>query len=141
MIPPAFRSGLEETMTQPTGRFAIVLTTAGSEEQANTLAQELVERRLAACVNILPQVASVYRWKGKIWRDEEKLLVIKTLEENFAAVREAIRELHSYELPEALLLPIADADPGIAAWIRECLGPPQEEAADPEEERGDDILH
>ena len=111
-------------MSDSADRYAVVLTTAGSEEEGKTLAEALVERRLAACVNVVPRVASVYRWKGEINRDEECLLVIKTSERLFPAVREAIRELHSYELPEILMLPITNADPGILAWLGESLKDP-----------------
>ncbi len=116
-------------------KFAVVLTTAGSEEQAASLARELVERRLAACVNIATQVCSIYRWKGKVWQDEEKLLVIKTAEHLFPEVRAAIRELHTYELPEMILLPIAQADPEVEKWLASCLTPEtgeQEAAPDPD---------
>jgi len=113
-----------ESMPDDPDRYAVVLTTAGSEEEGKTLAEALVLRRLAACVNMLPHVASVYRWKGEISRDHEVLLVIKTSERLFPAVREAIRELHSYELPEILMLPITNADPGILAWLRESLADP-----------------
>ena len=111
-------------MSDSVDRYAVVLTTAGSEEQSKTLAEALVERRLAACVSVVPRVLSVYRWKGEISRDEECLLVIKTSERLFPTVREAIRELHSYELPEILMLPITNADPGILAWLRESLKDP-----------------
>jgi len=107
----------------PETRFAIVLTTAGSDEQATHLAQELVERRLAACVNIVSQVCSIYRWKGKVQRDEEKLLVVKTAAHLFPAVRDAIRELHSYELPEVVMLPMSDADPDYVEWLESSLAP------------------
>ena len=100
----------------------VVLTTVGSDEQARSIAEALVERRLAACVNILPAVRSVYRWKGKLWDDEELLLIIKTTTERFAALREAIGSLHSYELPEVLALPVADADPAVLAWLNAAVG-------------------
>jgi periplasmic divalent cation tolerance protein len=103
--------------------FVVIMTTAGSEEQATNLAQELVERRLAACVNIVAQVCSVYRWKGKVWQDEEKLLIIKTAAHLFPAVRDAIRELHTYELPECIMLPVQKADPEILEWLESCLAP------------------
>lgn len=105
----------------PEPQFVIVLTTAGSEEQASNLAQELVERRLAACVNIVSQVCSIYRFKGKVCRDEEKLLLVKTAAHLFPAVRAAIRELHSYELPEVVMLPLGGADPDILEWLASCL--------------------
>ena len=78
----------------------VVLTTVGTEEEANRVAEELVERRHAACVNIVPGVRSVYRWKGTVCRDSEFLLVVKTTSEEYDVLAEAIRELHSYELPE-----------------------------------------
>ena len=104
-------------------QFVVVMTTAGSEEQAANLAQELVERRLAACVNIVTQVCSIYRWKGKVWQDEEKLLIVKTAAHLFPAVRDAIRELHTYELPEVIMVPIDEPDPEILEWLESCLGP------------------
>lgn len=100
----------------------VVLTTVGSAEQAHSIAEALVEQRLAACVNILPSVRSIYRWKGKLWDDEELLLVIKTTTGMFQALREAIRSLHSYELPEVLALPVADADPAVLAWLNSAVG-------------------
>jgi periplasmic divalent cation tolerance protein len=99
----------------------VVLTTVGSEEQAHTIAEALVEQRLAACVNILPAIRSIYRWKGKLWDDEELLLVVKTTTDKFQALRAAIQELHSYELPEILALPVAHSDPAVLAWINSAL--------------------
>jgi len=98
-------------------RFQLVLTTAGSDEQAEMLARALVDRRLAGCVNILQGVCSVYRWKGKVNREAEKLLLIKTAERLLGEVKAAIRELHSYEVPEILVLPIGDGDPDYLAWL------------------------
>jgi len=107
----------------PDTKFAIVMTTAGSDEQASHLAQELVERRLAACVNIVSQVCSIYRWKGEVQRDDEKLLLVKTAAHLFPAVREAIRELHSYDLPEVVMLPLGEADPEYLEWLASSLAP------------------
>jgi periplasmic divalent cation tolerance protein len=95
----------------------VVLTTVGSEDQAVRIAEELVEGKLAACVNIKAGVRSIYHWKGKLWDDEEFLLLIKTTAAAFEAVRDRIRELHSYELPEILALPVAEGDPGALDWI------------------------
>jgi len=75
----------------------LVLTTAGSREEAEKIAQALVERRLAACVNLVGPIQSVYRWQGKVETATEHLLVIKTTAGLFDAVAKAIRELHSYE--------------------------------------------
>ena len=100
-----------------TEQFHLALTTAGSDEQAETLARALVERKLAACVNIVHGVCSVYRWKGDVTREEEHLLLIKTAERLLPEVRRAIRELHTYEVPEFVALPIGDGDPDYLAWL------------------------
>ncbi|HKS73304.1 MAG TPA: divalent-cation tolerance protein CutA [Terriglobales bacterium] len=97
----------------------IVLTTAGTKEDAHKIARGLVERRLAACVNIVPQVESVYRWQEKVEEATEWLLVIKTTAAAFARVREAIRELHSYEVPECICLSVEDGAEGYLGWIGE----------------------
>jgi periplasmic divalent cation tolerance protein len=97
----------------------IVLTTAGSQQEARKIANTLVERRLAACVNILPQIESVYRWKGEIDSAIEWLLIIKTRAEKFAAVRDAILELHSYEVPECIVLQIEDGSLPYLQWLDE----------------------
>lgn len=98
---------------------AIVLTTASSEDEAKKLAHALVERRLAACVNIVPQITSVYRWQDKVENASEWLLLIKTTHRAFSKVRDAIHELHSYEVPECVLLEIAEGSPQYLAWIAE----------------------
>ncbi len=95
----------------------LILTTVGSEEQGLTIAETLVERGHAACVNIIKRMRSIYRWKGEIWDDEEFLLIVKTREGLFEKVRDTIRELHSYELPEVLCVPVSQADRKVQAWI------------------------
>jgi periplasmic divalent cation tolerance protein len=112
----------------------VVVTTVGDEEEALTIGREMVARRHAACVNVLPGVRSVYRWKGKICRDGEYMLLIKTLAEEYDAVAGAIRELHSYELPEILSFPVDQVDERFLAWIRDCLDksvPTAEDEDDP----------
>jgi periplasmic divalent cation tolerance protein len=99
----------------------LVLTTVGTEQEANQLAEELLERRLGACVNIVSGVRSVYRWKGQICKDSEYLLVIKTEEGEYDAVAATIGELHSYELPEILALPVQQGSGGFLSWISECV--------------------
>jgi periplasmic divalent cation tolerance protein len=99
----------------------VVITTVGTEDQANLLARELVARRQAACVNILPGVRSVYRWQGKICQDGEWLLVIKTATQEFESVSATIRELHDYELPEILAFNVAHGDPRFLEWIGSSL--------------------
>jgi periplasmic divalent cation tolerance protein len=97
----------------------IVLTTAGSQEEARKIAHALVERRLAACVNIVPGIESVYRWQGKVESATEWLLVIKTQAAAFERVRDAVKELHSYDLPECVMLEIAAGSSEYLNWIAE----------------------
>lgn len=99
----------------------VVVTTVGTQEEANLLAEELVARRHSCCVNILPIQRSVYRWQGKICDDSEYLLIIKTLESEYAAVEQAIQELHSYDLPEILAFDIHRGEAGFLTWITTCL--------------------
>ncbi len=99
----------------------LVLTTCGSLEEARSIAQTLVERQLAACVNITPQVESVFRWHGEIETAAEWLLVIKTTAEAFDRLREALAELHSYELPECIEIAIEDGSAAYLEWIGESV--------------------
>jgi periplasmic divalent cation tolerance protein len=99
----------------------VVLTTAGSQEEARRIGSELVERRLAACVNIVPQIESIYRWQDKVESATEWLLIIKTADCVFSQVRDAIQQLHSYEVPECIMLEIADGSQTYLKWIRENL--------------------
>lgn len=95
----------------------LVVTTVGDEDHGNEIARELLIRRQAACVNILPGVKSVYRWKGKICRDSEFLLIIKTMDSEYDNVAATIHEIHDYELPEILAFTISKGDPGFLDWI------------------------
>ncbi len=95
----------------------IGLTTAGSAGEARKLAQALVEKRLAACVNIVPQVESVYRWQGKVETATEWLLIVKTTAGAFAAVRDTIQTLHSYDVPECVMLEVSDGEEKYLEWI------------------------
>jgi periplasmic divalent cation tolerance protein len=106
----------------------LVLTTVGSEEQGIQIAETLVEKGHAACVNIIKKIRSIYRWKGEIWDDEEYLLVIKTREGLFSTVQETIRSIHSYELPEVLCVPVAKADERVHAWILDATLVKEQEA-------------
>ena len=99
----------------------VVLTTAGSEAEAASIAGALVERRLAACVNVVPGVRSTYRWEGAVRTESEWLLLVKTERDRFDAVRSAIKELHSYELPEIVMIDIRDGDAGYLAWMAESV--------------------
>ena len=99
----------------------LVLTTAGSRDEARRIAEALVDRRLAACVNIVPGILSIYRWKEKREESDELLLVIKTTAAAFANVRDAIKEMHSYELPECLCVAIEDGSPDYLTWLGEAV--------------------
>jgi periplasmic divalent cation tolerance protein len=95
----------------------LVLTTVGSKDEARKIGRALVERLLAACVNIVPQVGSIYRWEGEIEEAEEWLLIIKTTQPAFERVREAILELHSYEVPECICVALDDGSVAYLSWI------------------------
>lgn len=96
----------------------ICLTTCPDRDTAERIASALVDERLAACVNIVPGLASVYRWQGEVQRDDELLLVIKTPRERFDALRERLPMLHPYELPELLAVEAVDGLPAYLDWVR-----------------------
>jgi len=95
----------------------LILSTASSEKEAVTIAQALVEQELAACVNVVPAIRSIYRWKGKIWNEVENMMFIKTTAGLFEEVKKTIKEFHSYELPEVLLVKIDDGEKNVLNWI------------------------
>jgi periplasmic divalent cation tolerance protein len=100
----------------------LVLTTTASLEEARKIAHALVESRMAACVNITPKIESVYRWEGQVEEAQEYQLLIKTTAELFPAVRDAIQQLHSYEVPECIALSVDDGSEAYLKWIDECVG-------------------
>ena len=102
----------------------LVLSTVARAEDGERIARALVERGLAACVNVLPGLVSIYRWKGAVEREEERLLVIKTRRDTFAALRDALVALHPYEVPEVIALPIVDGHAPYLAWLDENSRPP-----------------
>jgi periplasmic divalent cation tolerance protein len=100
----------------------LVLITCGSRKEARKISRALIERRLAACVSeVGAPVASTYRWKGEIEVAKEFLLLIKTSQKRFAAVREAVQKLHSYEVPEIIALPIMAGSRAYLDWIAESV--------------------
>jgi len=99
----------------------LVLTTASSAEQSKKIARALVESRLAACVNIIPKIESIYRWESKIEEAQEYLLLIKTTAEAFPAVQEKLQQLHSYDVPECIALPIDEGSEAYLRWIDDSL--------------------
>ncbi len=99
--------------------FILVLITCGSEEEALKIAHFLVEDRLAACVNLISPVRSIYRWEGKIRDEREWILFIKTKQERFEEVEKQVRARHSYSVPEIIALPIVDGSVSYLDWIKE----------------------
>lgn len=97
----------------------VVFCTCADEDQALRMASPLIRDRLAACVNILPAVRSVYRWKEEIETAQEILLLIKTTQERFPAVRDRIAQLHSYETPEIIALPIIEGSEKYLSWLQQ----------------------
>jgi periplasmic divalent cation tolerance protein len=100
----------------------LVLTTAGSKDEAQQIARALVERRLAACVSLVGPIESVYRWKDSLESAEEWMLLIKTTAGAFREVSDVLRELHSYELPECIQIPIEAGSAAYLHWIEENVG-------------------
>ena len=105
--------------TEPSA--VIVLTTLGADADATAFARTLVEERLAACVNILPPMRSVYRWKGSVEEDREQQLVIKTSRERLETLQQRLHALHPYEVPEFIVLPIVGGSQAYLEWLAESV--------------------
>jgi periplasmic divalent cation tolerance protein len=95
----------------------IVLTTVGATQDVDSIATQLVEKRLAACVNVIPRIYSVYRWKSAIEHDSEQLLLIKTTTERVTELRDALFAMHPYEVPEFVVVRIDDLSDAYRAWL------------------------
>ena len=102
----------------------VVLVTTPTVEEGQSIARSLVTERLAACVNVVPGVRSLFFWDGQLQEETEALLVIKTCRERYAALQARILELHTYSVPEILALPVEAGSPAYLAWVREtaCAG-------------------
>jgi periplasmic divalent cation tolerance protein len=101
--------------------FIVVFVTVGSTEEGDRLARALVEGRLAACVNRVKGVQSVYRWQGKIESSEEELLIVKSRRDLFERLKEKVQQLHSYEVPEIVALPIIAGSESYLRWLEDAL--------------------
>jgi periplasmic divalent cation tolerance protein len=99
----------------------VVLSTCGSAEEGARIARALVEKKLAGCVNVMPAVRSVYRWKGAVEDQEETMLVIKSSRGLFDQLRTEIEKLHSYEVPEVIAVPIVEGSEGYLEWLERAL--------------------
>jgi periplasmic divalent cation tolerance protein len=97
----------------------VVFVTSGSEEEALKIAHALVEERLAACVNLVSPIRSIYRWEGKVCDEKEWLLVMKTHMGRFDALEKRVKALHSYSVPEIIALPIVTGSPSYLNWLKE----------------------
>jgi periplasmic divalent cation tolerance protein len=106
------------------GKYVVVLVTCGSRAEAQRIAREIVSQRLAACANLLDiPVQSVYRWKGKVEKAREFLLLIKTSARRVPALQAEVERLHSYDVPEFITLPIVAGSPKYMAWLSKCVNP------------------
>ena len=101
--------------------FQLVLCTCPDQDSAQLIAEQLVEAKLAACVNILPGILSIYRWQGAVESAEEMILLIKTTTEDYEQVERAVSELHPYELPEVIAIPIENGLEKYLRWIEDSL--------------------
>lgn len=97
----------------------IVLVTTPNSDEASRIADALVTKQLAACVNIVPSIQSIYRWEGKVARDQESLMIIKSTEERYAELERLVKELHSYTTPEVVALKIERGSEQYLKWLRE----------------------
>ena len=102
--------------------FAIILTTASAVEEGQSIANTLVEKQLAACVNIIPNISSVYRWEGQIQSESEVLLLIKTTKDLEAEVYREVQNVHSYDTPELITLPITNGSKKYLDWMTNAVG-------------------
>ena len=102
--------------------FAIILTTASAVEEGQSIANTLVEKQLAACVNIIPKISSVYHWEGQIQSESEVLLLIKTTKDLESEVYQEVQNVHSYDTPELITLPITNGSETYLDWITNAVG-------------------
>jgi periplasmic divalent cation tolerance protein len=104
----------------------IVFVTTPSSEEANRIAEAIVAQRLAACVNIVSAIQSIYRWEGKITRDHEALMIIKTTDERYTELERSVKELHSYTTPEVVALKVERGSTQYLRWLRDSVEESQE---------------
>ncbi len=109
-------------MAEITSKEVVVFITAPNENEAAEIARTLVESRLAACVNIVNNIRSIYLWQGNIEDESEVLMVVKTRKELFSALADKVKELHTYEVPEIIALPVVDGHQDYLKWIHDSTG-------------------
>ncbi len=103
----------------------VILITAPTREKAETLGEGLVEKGLAACVNVIPSVTSIYTWEGELCREQESLMLVKSTSSLFSRVTEYVRQNHEYEVPEVIALPIVNGLKEYIDWVRESCSKPR----------------
>jgi periplasmic divalent cation tolerance protein len=109
-------------VTPEKGDVQVVFVTLSGSDQARAMARILVDERLAACGSVVPGLTSVYRWEGKVEEDAEALLILKTTTEGLEPLLRRIPELHGYDVPEILALPVTEGHPPYLAWVRDSVG-------------------
>ncbi len=102
----------------------IVFSTCPSREEAKRIARGLVEERLAACVNVVDGVSSIYQWQGNLQESDEVMLVVKSRRDLLGRLQERLANMHSYEVPEAIAIPVVDGLPAYLEWMDRELDPP-----------------
>ena len=118
-------------MVDESTKVLVVLITTGTQAEAVRLAETLVGERLAACVQIMPEMESIYRWEGTVQRESEYLLIAKTTTDRFAQLEVAIRALHSYENPEIIALPVLKGSQAYLDWLTENVAPSDPDSVTP----------
>ena len=118
-----YRTWREDSTRSEVSGPVVVLSALGAPRDAERIARALVEERLAACVNVVPGITSIYRWKGVVEQEPELMLVIKTLEERVDALKARLLELHPYELAEVVVIPIVGGHAAYLEWIAQQVRP------------------
>ena len=98
--------------------YRVILITCGEEEEANQIGNILIEERLAACVNIIPKITSIYRWKGELCRDLEVLLIVKAREGTLGKLEERVKAIHSNDVVEVIALPVSNGSAEYLDWVK-----------------------
>ena len=100
------------------GQVLVILVTMDNHEEAVRIGEEMVNTKLAACANIIPGIQSIYRWKGKITKAQEVLLILKSTKSRYRALEKAIKAMHTYEIPEIIALPVKEGLDRYMGWVR-----------------------
>ena len=105
-------------MKKQVGQVLVILVTAVNQEEARKIGKEMVDAKLAACANIIPGIQSIYRWKGKVVKAQEVLIILKSTRPRYRALEKAIKSMHTYETPEIIALPVKEGLNRYIGWVR-----------------------